>query len=315
MKLALTIDVEEEGLFQRTYGTGDAPTANVEELLRLDPIFKKWGIRPTLLVSYQVIRHERHQDLLGRLAETWQGEIGLHLHPWNTPPLEPLPYPEPIPSELIPRELLAAKLQTLLDAMKQAGFSPSSFRMGRFNMGPNMLSVLHEFPDVLVDSSIVPFRKFYGGPRGLAFHTDPYYPDPSEPMAFGSSGILEVPVTVVPLLQGLGRFLSRLEHASILPERWIPEFAAKVASMPAQPMWTGLRRLKTAVRLHRNRGGRVLTTFFHSSEIMPGGCPKHATREHVNGFLAKLDSFLGWMRTEFAAEPMTLSELGNWYRR
>jgi hypothetical protein len=314
MKLALTIDVEEEGLFQNQYDSVDAPTDNVKELARLDSIFREWDIRPSLLVSYQVIRHQRHRDLLAHLAQSWRAEIGAHLHPWNTPPLEPLPYPEPVPSDLMPKELLAAKLRTLLDALKQAGFSASSFRMGRFNLGPKMFSVLHEASEIQVDSSVAPFRKYYGGPVRLGVHTDPYFPQVHEPLEPGHSRILEVPVTVAPVVPAFTRLLARLDEASVFPRNWIPEIAAKVASLPAQPMWTGLRRLKAAVRLHRWRGGTVLTTFFHSSEIMAGGCPRHATQEDVNRFLDRLDRFLGWLRTELAVESVTLSELGNLYR-
>jgi hypothetical protein len=314
MKLALTIDVEEEGLFQGEYAAGDAPTNNVGELTRLDRVFREWDIRPTLLVSYQVIRHPRHRDLLASLAERWRAEIGAHLHPWNTPPLEPLPYDEPVPSELMPKELLASKLRMLLDTLRRAGFSPSSFRMGRFNMGPKLFSLLNETDDIQVDSSVAPMRKYYGGPVRLGLHNDPYFPDPRDPLELGSSRILEVPVTVTPVVPGLGRVLARLDEARLFPDRWIPEIAAKVASLPAQPMWTGLRRLKAAVTLHRRRGGTVLTTFFHSSEIMAGGCPGHATRESVDRFLLKLDRFLGWLRTELAVESMTLSELGALYR-
>jgi hypothetical protein len=314
MKLVLTMDVEEEGLFQSHYAPTDAPTENVAELTRLDPIFREWGIRPTLLVSYQVIRHKRHQDLLASLAHRWGAEIGAHLHPWNTPPLEPLPHPEPVPSELIPRALLEAKLRTLLDTLSQAGFAASSFRMGRFNMGPAMFSVLERAPEIQVDSSVCPLTKYYGGPVRLGLRTDPYFPDVHDPLVAGNSRILEVPVTIVPAIPRLGRFLVCLDEKNVFPDTWIPEIAAKLASLPAQPMWTGLRRLKAAVRLHRRRGGTVLSSFFHSSEIMPGGCPQHTSRKDIDGFLTKLNRFLGWLRTEFAVESMTLSELGDLYR-
>jgi len=314
MKLALTIDVEEEGLFQDQYSSGDAPTKNVDELMRLDPIFTRWEIHPTLLVSYQVIRHPRYQESLAALAEKWGAEIGLHLHPWNTPPLEPLPYPEPVPSELMPKELLAAKLQTLLETTRRAGIEPTSFRMGRFNMGRKMFAVIQETPAIQVDSSVAPFRKYYGGPAQLGFRTDPYFPDPQKILENGASRLLEVPITIVPLIPGFGRLLARLDEAAVFPKAWMPEIAAKVASLPVQPMWTGLHRMKAAVRMHWRRGGKVLTTHFHSSEIMAGGCPQHATEQQVDWFLQKLGLLLEWLRTECQTESTTLSELGALYR-
>ena len=62
MKLVVTIDVEEEGLFSARYNHRDVPVNNVSSLARLDPVFSELGIRPTLLVSYQVARHQQHQE-------------------------------------------------------------------------------------------------------------------------------------------------------------------------------------------------------------------------------------------------------------
>jgi hypothetical protein len=80
-------------------------------------------------------------------------------------------------------------------------------------------------------------------------------------------------------------------------------------------MWMGLRRLQAAVLLHRKRGGEVLTMFFHSSELMPGGCPQHQTAGDVEGFLNKLSRFFSWLYTEVSPESLTLSQLGDIYHR
>ena len=188
MKLAVTIDVEEEGLFLGNYDSGDVPVSNVPELGKLDPLFRQWGIRPTLLVTYPVIRHEPHQDLLLRLREKWSAEIGAHLHHWNTPPLESLPFPQPVPSELMPERLLQAKTENLLEAFKPMGIAPASFRMGRFNMGPKMFSILQR-TGIRVDSSIAPTQSYYGGPDHRYAPWDPYFPDPSDLCGPGTSRI------------------------------------------------------------------------------------------------------------------------------
>jgi len=312
VKLAVTIDVEEEGLFSGRYESRDAAVKNVGELLRLDRIFKAWGIRPTLLITYQAARHGPYHELLMGLKERWRGEIGAHLHPWNTPPLEPLPYPEPVPSECIPSELLSAKLRSLLDSIEAMGTVPVSFRMGRFNMGPRMFTILEE-SGVRVDSSIAPMHKYYGGPDHLSAPADPYFPDPTNPCAPGASKILEVPMTILPLTRRLGEFLDRIENTGLLPRPWIPWFARNLASLPAQPFWTGPMRLKAAVRLHRARGGKVLSIFFHSSELMAGGSPVSPTNENIEALLAKLNSLLEWLTVEINAESCTLSELYDFY--
>lgn len=312
MKLAVTIDVEEEGLFSNRYDPRNVPVENVSSLAKLDAIFRNWGIHPTLLCTHAVVAQERHRDLLLNLREQWSAEIGAHLHHWNTPPLEELPHREPVPSELMDAPLLRAKLTTLLHTLNHMGIAPTSFRMGRFNMGPRMFSVIEE-AGFLVDSSIAPMRRYYGGPDHLAAPTDPYFPDPLDPRRPGDSEVLEAPVTILPVLGWLGAFFQDIRTTQPMEDRisWV---AANLASLPAQPMWTGLKRLKAAAATHKSRGGRVLTIFFHSSELMPGGCPEHKTERDVDGFLSKLDTFFAWLRNTLQVESVTLSELGDLYR-
>jgi hypothetical protein len=313
MKLLVTIDVEEEGLFEGAYPSRNVPVTNVHALAGLDPIFKEWGIRPTLLVSYQVALHLRHRELLLGLREQWSAEIGAHLHPWNTPPLDPLPFPEPVPSELMPVELLESKMKTLFEALDRMGIRPTSFRMGRFNIGPRMFSLL-EKTGIQVDSSICPMRRYLGGPDHLDVPADPYFADPIDPRRPGSSTVLEVPLTIVPWLPRLGHFLERIRRRSALPDGWVSWFAAKPGSVPAQPVWVGLKMLQRAVLLHRRRGGDVITIFFHSSELVPGQFPGHPTPDHVDRFLERLRRFFAWLHREITVESFTLSELGRLYR-
>jgi len=314
MKLVLTIDVEEEGLFSNRYDSQNCSVKNVPELKQLDPIFREWAIRPTLLVTYPVVNHEPHRDLLLQLKEKWKAEIGAHLHSWNTPPLEPLPYAEPAPSELMPRKLLATKLGSLMREIKRLGITPISFRMGRFNMGPKMFSLL-EPAGIRIDSSIAPMRRYYGGPDHLSAMTDPYFADPEDPLRAGASSILEVPMTILPLTRRLGSRLEYLLQKRICPETWTSWVAMNLGSIPVQPAWVGLRRLKAGAKLHQMRGGDVLTIFFHSSELMPGGYPHHPTPASIDRFLEKLARFLAWLHSEMAVESVTLAQLAEGYRR
>jgi len=88
-----------------------------------------------------------------------------------------------------------------------------------------------------------------------------------------------------------------------------------LAALPVQPMWMGLRRLQAAVLLHRKRGGKVLTMFFHSSELIPGGCPQHQTARDVERFVNKLSKFFSWLYDEVSPESLTVSQLGDIYSR
>jgi len=317
MKLALTIDVEEDGLFSGRYEPGDSPSDNVSHLARLTDLFSRLQIRPTLLVTYQVARHAAQRELLRRLTTEWQAEIGAHLHHWNTPPLLPQPLqPSPGSSEQLSPEILAAKLSTLLTAVGQIvpDRPVAAFRMGRFNLGPRMMAVLERFPQIAVDSSILPMRRYPDGPLRLAAPASPYFPDLAAPWQTGSSRILEVPVTVTPIYPAIASACDRFADqfpGGARPAIWL---ASRLGAWTAQPMDTGPLRLRAAAQAHQRRGGEVLCLYFHSSELMPGGCARHPTASQVQRFLAKLETYLSWLRERLGAEPATLSAIARQYQ-
>jgi glycosyltransferase involved in cell wall biosynthesis len=312
LKLAVTIDVEEEGLFSGSYQTRDCPVKNLDHLKKLDPLFKERSIRPTLLVAYQAAKDPEKGDLIMELSERWGAEVAAHLHHWNTPPLIDLPHKDPAPSDLIPKHILEEKLSNLLGAIESWGVKPESFRMGRFNLGPSMLQALQD-TTIKVDSSVAPLRRQYGGPNHMDAPNDPYYPDLMDPALPGASRVLEVPMTIVPVLKNIEKWLGRLDRAGYSGAGWREVLAEKVISIPAQPMWTGLGRMKLAVNLHSGRGGRVINTFFHSSELMPMGNPKHPSDFEIDLFLKKLDSFFRWMGRTHGYQSLTLRELKEFY--
>ena len=308
LNVALTIDVEEEGLFRGSYSSGMAGVSNVAHLWRLDPLFIDFGVRPTLLTSYQVAQNAQCRQLLLKLKKRWSSEIGAHLHHWNTDPKVKLAYKPPAPSELIPRELLIDKTEKLVESLTLISDErPTSFRMGRFNLGPKMFSVLEE-TGFSVDSSIEPLRSEYGGPDHLVAHSDPYYPDPNDPRKRGVSRILEVPITINPMLPYLDVLVEKARSAGLLWNDKLLGMACRMVSVPAQPAWLGLNAAKFAVALHRLKGGRFLTIFFHSSELAPGLNPLNPDEDSVQNFLKKLRLFFRWLTAKYSVRFITLSQ-------
>ncbi len=210
----------------------------------------------------------------------------------------------------MPIELLKSKLERLLDVLFIMGVEPCSFRMGRFSLGSKMFSLLEQ-SGILVDSSVVPTRKEYGGPEYLVAPVDPYFPDPQNLSSQGTSPILEVPLTVLPIVPKLDLVLERIANTFPTSQEAVFWFSKYLGSLSAQPMAVGINRLKTTVRVHRIRGGTTVTLYFHSSELMPGASPQHPTKRHVGNFLKRIEKFLFWLRNEMGAVSMTLSELRN----
>jgi hypothetical protein len=307
MKLVISVDVEEEGLFSGHYPRTPPGVTNVAELERLSFIPRDFGLPLTLLVTYQVARDPAACLVLAQWRDRYRAEIGVHLHPWNTPPFPELPGPEPVPSERLPRGLLRDKFANLI-AQVRAGLkvTPRSFRMGRFDAGPQVWSLLPEF-GLKVDSSVAPLTLKNPDHRGFLAPADPF---PLRDHGAEGSNVLEVPITMVPVVAGTPGLMARL--ADKVPPTWgdgLRGLFPYVGAVGVQPAWYPLVSMQLAAHLHRRRGGRVLTLFFHSSELMPGATRLFPTEASVSRFVKKIRTFLTWLVKTGPVQGVTLAEL------
>ena len=166
--------------------------------------------------------------------------------------------------------------------------------MGRFDAGPQVWSLLPEF-GLEVDSSVAPLTPKNPDPRFFLAPADPFPLPESGP---AGKPLLEVPITMVPVVAGTPALVARL--AAMAPPTWgdrlrrIFRYAGVVG---VQPAWYPLVSLQLAAHLHRRRGGRVLTMFFHSSELKPGASRLFPTEAAVAGSSPKsAPSSPGWLR-------------------
>lgn len=308
MKFVISIDVEEEGLFSGKYSRQPLGVSNVAHLKRLEFLPREFGIPLTLLVTYRVAKDPGAREILKYWRDHYATEIGAHLHPWNTPPYADLPEPEPVRSERIPLPVLKEKLHNLVAAIEAGvGVRPRSFRMGRFDWGPRVLSRLPEM-GLTVDSSMVPLTQKVGGPQHFLAPNDPFrlaVPGRDE------AALLEVPVTMVAVLPRMPRLVYRFSATfpGARGERlrsWFPY----VLAAGIHPVWFPFPSMRLAARLHRRRGGRVLNMFLHSTELAVGGTPQVPTEAAVQGVVAKIRRFLTWLKETGPVQGVTLSELG-----
>ena len=184
--------------------------------------------------------------------------------------------------------------------------------MGRFDAGSQVFSLLPEF-GFEVDSSVAPLTRKNPDPR--------FFLAPADPFVLGDIGpegkpLLEVPITLVPLVAGTPELIDRL--AARVPPTW----GARLRNLfryggitGVQPAMFPLASLQLAAYLHRRRGGRVLTMYFHSSELEPGASPLFPTEAAVNRFVDKIRTFLTWLVETGPVEGVTLAALGQDWRQ
>ncbi|HWR04147.1 MAG TPA: hypothetical protein VN419_09005, partial [Humidesulfovibrio sp.] len=152
---------------------------------------------------------------------------------------------------------------------------------------------------VRVDSSQVPLRFVPGLPDNFSISADPFRLD----------ALTEAPLTVVPLLPGLGSAAKGL--ARLLPRSLADGLLSgfrKVAAVGTQPAWYPLASMELAARLHLQRGGRVIHLFLHSSELAPGFAPHLPDQASVDRLLTRTRAFLAWLSGRCALRGATLGE-------
>jgi hypothetical protein len=306
LNLVISVDVEEEGLFCGRYSQKPTGVTNVAHLRRMEFVSREFGFPLTLLATYSVVGDSSCRDLLLFWRDCLHAEIGVHLHPWNTPPFEKMPWPEPVSSDLIPLPLLSAKLESLMGALQEnMQVVPRAFRMGRFDLGAQVCTLLSHY-GFQVDSSIVPLRS---GPGGLDSFLAP--PDPFRLLtSHGHPPLLEVPLTMIPIWERSSQMVHRLARRLPCPEaKLILSGFRHAAVLGIHPTWYPLASMKLCAHLHQRRGGRVLHMFMHSSELAPGATPRYRGEASVRRLVRKIGAFLDWLVRNVPVEGLTLSDL------
>ncbi len=305
--LAVSLDVEEEGLFGGQYARRDYSMANTASLTRLAPLYER-GVRPTLFCAHSVLAHAPSRQALAHARDSHGAEIGAHLHHWNTPPLT-LDGPHAdaalgdnaasVPAAAVPAPLMAAKLATLMAAGRDFQSAPlTSFRMGRWDLHRSLWPLLAQ-AGILVDASVRPLHcgvSPLAGPDHFNAPRDPYWVSTPE------GRIFEVPLSVTPLLPCLPAALRRAAP------RLRPGFK-NWGALSLLPVYHPLWAMQAITRLFVARGGRVLSLTWHSSEMMPGGAPHLPDAAAVDRLMNKIQAWTDWLMARWNVRCLTMDQL------
>src|SRR5512145_3376432 len=106
----ITVDTEGDDLWSQP---GKITTKNARFLPRFQSLCEKYGFRPSWLVNYEMAECPEFVEFARDFLRRETGEVGMHLHGWNSPPIRPLTdddyrhqpylfeYPEPVMREKI----------------------------------------------------------------------------------------------------------------------------------------------------------------------------------------------------------------------
>ena len=317
VKVVVSIDTEEDNWESVTRGLS---VENIRELPEVQRVFGRLGIRPTLFTTYQVASRPWALSIVRATAAELGGEVGSHLHPWNTPPAEGAIPRRATMLNHYPTGFQIAKLHRLTEAFEDGnGSRPRVFRAGRFGVGPRTITALVRC-GYLVDSSVTPFldwRRFDGGPDFLGAPLRVYrvkeWGDPRVPTDDGP--LVEVPITVGYTNFSLTQWPGIAALYRRRSARWIhlPGIGARTGVVKRAILSPETNSVPEMIAVSRRviaAGVPYLHMFFHSSALRPGLTPFTRSRQDVRRLFGTIERFLEELSRFAQIEFATVGEVG-----
>lgn len=311
IRYCVTVDTEEEWDWDSGYPTGPAAVSNIQRLPAFQELSERTGAAVTYFTNHAVLVNAESRRVMQELAKRPKVEIGLHIHPWNTPPLAVAEKVPPRDSFLhtLPWDEQRAKLDAVLAAFRDSGLSPTSFRGGRYSTSPQIQNHLRGH-GIWVDCSVLPFTTWAdpGAPDYRRRDLTPVRvqrpagPVWELPLTFGyTRRPFPVWAKVARFAEsGVGRTLRLtgvFDRLGVVSRAWL-NFE--------NPLGERMLRFLTVLRAVRPS---VVSFTLHSSSLLTGGSPYSRTAADVTRLLATAETVLKTVAAwpEFA--PATMTEM------
>jgi len=311
---AVLVDAEEDFDWQAPV-RGVAHTVDcMRQLGAFQRIVTDAGAVPTYMLTYPVLQDIGIVQDLRRLLARGACRVGIHLHPWVTPPFHEAPELRYSFAGNLPAALEERKLLALMRLFRIAfGHFPTIYRAGRYGLGPNTPGLLekHGFD---VDTSLAPCSSF-AGDGGPDFSGNDY-----GTFWFGRSRrLLELP-----LCRGIAgwggkpaRFTYRWLAAAEPPRgtalrQYLPGLMARTRcaeritlSPEGGDASAAARLMSDLLRRQRN----VVTLSLHSSSFRVGQNPYVRTQADLHAFYDRLAAMLDTLKTRCGMRFVAATEL------
>lgn len=191
----ITVDTEEEWDWGSGYPTAATSVRNITELPRFQDACERFDAKVTYFTNLPVLQDADAAAVTDELNRRPAAEIGFHIHPWHTPPLAPAESVADRDSFLhnLPRDEALAKLDTVLQAFRDRGLEPTSFRGGRYSTSSWIQDHLYQH-GLFADASVLPFTTW--ADDGAPDFRDRDLTPRRREMGTGKHGIWEIPLTL-----------------------------------------------------------------------------------------------------------------------
>lgn len=299
-RFIVTVDTEEEFAWDEPLQRTGHTLNHLTRLKDFQDFCEGENVVPVYLTDYPIATSALAAAVLRDAAIAGRAEIGVHLHPWVTPPDDEVVSERNSFAGNLPNDLEEAKFERTKQAITaNFGIEPRMFRAGRYGAG-TCTALLLARNGIAIDSSVrARFDYSAGdGPDYSRFPTRPYW--------LAGRTVLELPLTTV-YAGLLGRF-----GDAIYPRLRIPRLRALLARLglieriPLTPEGTSPEEAIRAIDRAAKERLPLLMFSFHSPSLEPGHTPY--VRDQ-----ADLAKFYDWWRAVFrhcearGIRPATLS--------
>ena len=318
----ITIDTEGDDLWARSWGSREITTRNAAYLPRFQSLCERFRFKPVYLTNYEMAMSDVFVEFARDVVARGACEIGMHLHAWNSPPLDPLTdddfFYHPYLIEY-PEQVMKEKIRTLTRLLEDRFDQEMvSHRAGRWAFDGRYAAMLLD-EGYRVDCSVTPGIDWGGNPgdpRGnggsdyTAFPGRPYFLSPPDISAPASGGLLEVPMTTCS--SGLYRKAPWAYRVPLIRQA-AHKVSPKLSWLCPSPLLEkhNLKAMLQVAHAARADGAAHVEFMLHSSELMPGGSPSFRNASDIERLYESLEIlFVGlsaWCR------GVTLKELHAWF--
>jgi hypothetical protein len=290
----------------------------------LQPLFEQYSIKPTYLLSPEVIQDKKSADYFRSLSKNI--ELGTHLHSEFIRPAADF---QSINTNIfqfqLDSEIEYQKLLNLTELFTETfGYKPASFRAGRFGLSNHTLGFLEKL-GYSVDSSVTPdiwwMKTEKLGVNFLGSPYQPYYANAKDFRKPGRMNLLEVPITTMniaiikwpvwlklafnPKIRSQRIVLTRVIQPTKNFKWFRPTFSSADEMMGI--MQNRNYFTKRSEKDQRNQS-ITLCMMFHSNEFTLGTSPYSMTINELDVLKKRLHQFLSLINNK-AFRSCTLSEL------
>ena len=310
----ITIDTEGDNLWSRPR---EITTNNANFLPRFQSLCEHYKFKPTYLTNYEMAQSESFVEFGRNILHRKTGEIGMHLHAWNSPPLKPLThddfYHQPFLTEY-PELLMREKIIFMTELLENKFDTKIvSHRAGRWSFNNIYASLLIK-QGYYVDCSVTPYiswQSTLGNPKGKGGIDFSHYPDYAyfldldDISKFGQSSLLELPMTIMACHRP--RFIQMMSYIPLVG-KGIKRFWPNVNWL--RPNGRNLKTMLTIINQAISEQRPYIEFMLHSSELMPGGSPTFKNKQSIEKLYNDLEFLFEAIQRSFIG--MTL---GDYYIR